>query len=138
MLCSGLVGIVEQRDHLVFFDVALGCSNDNGLYNDVLLIPIYIKLLYAADKIVTGCIDTAGIEPVVDIGVMRNCTNCVLHKKMWRSQHVSFLMVSIDFAGYFAVFKLSLRFCNAEEPVFTGCIHVRDGEKAFVLAFDAT
>ena len=137
MLCSGLVGIVEQRDHLVFCDIALGCSNDDGLYNDVLLIPIYIKLLNAADKIVAGSIDTAGIEPVVDIGVMRNCTNCVLHKKMRRSQHIGFLIVAIDLAGNFTVFQLSLRLHDAEEPVFTGGIHVRDGEKTLVLAFDA-
>ena len=136
MFGASFVGIIKQRDNLIFFDIAFCCGDNNRLYDNVLLISIYIKLLYATDQIVAGGIDTAGIEPVVDIGVVRDGANCVFHKKMRRTQHIGFRMIAIDLAGYFAVLQLPLWFCDAEEPVFTCGIHIGDSKQAFVLTFD--
>lgn len=110
---SGFVCIIEQWNNLKHSDVAFCGRNDYWLYHNVQLIAVHVELLDATDEIVTGSIDTAGVEPVIDIRIMRNRTNCVFHIEMRRSQYIGLLMISIYLAGNFAVFLQSLRFFDA-------------------------
>ena len=79
------VGVIEEGDDLILFDIAFGGLHDHRFDDDVLLIAIHVKLQNAGNQIVTGGIDTAGIEPLVNLRVVSDFANCMFHVKMRRS-----------------------------------------------------